>query len=30
MSEDFNVGTVLDGVLFTNPLDPAFDLTTLG
>jgi predicted nucleic acid-binding protein len=30
LSEDFNLGTVLDGVSFTNPLDPAFDLATLG
>jgi len=30
LSEDFNPGTVLDGVSFTNPLDPAFDLATLG
>jgi hypothetical protein len=25
-----NPGAVLDGVSFTNPLDPAFDLATLG
>src|SRR5215212_544336 len=30
LSEDFNAGTVLDGVSFTNPLDPAFDLAALG
>jgi predicted nucleic acid-binding protein len=30
LSEDFNAGTVLDGVSFTNPLDPAFDLAVLG
>src|ERR671917_443914 len=30
LSEDFNPGTVLDGVLFTNPLDPEFDLAALG
>jgi len=30
MSEDFNPGAVLDGVSFTNPLDPAFDLAALG
>jgi predicted nucleic acid-binding protein len=30
LSEDFNPGAVLDGVSFTNPLDPAFDLATLG
>ena len=29
LSEDFNPGAVLDGVSFTNPLDPTFDLTTL-
>jgi hypothetical protein len=30
LSEDFNVGAVLDGVSFTNPLDPEFDLAALG
>ena len=30
LSEDFNAGTVLDGVSFTNPLEPDFDLATLG
>jgi predicted nucleic acid-binding protein len=30
LSEDFNPGAVLDGVSFTNPLDPAFDLAGLG
>jgi predicted nucleic acid-binding protein len=30
LSEDFNPGTVLDGVSFTNPLGPAFDLAALG
>jgi predicted nucleic acid-binding protein len=30
LSEDFSPGTVLDGVSFTNPLDPAFDLAALG
>jgi predicted nucleic acid-binding protein len=30
LSEDFNVGTVLDGVSFTNPLHPDFDLAALG
>jgi len=30
LSEDFNLGTVLDGVSFTNPLDPEFDLAALG
>jgi hypothetical protein len=30
LSEDFNPGTVLDGVSFTNPLDPTFDLAALG
>jgi hypothetical protein len=30
LSEDFNPGAVLDGVSFTNPLDPAFDLAVLG
>ncbi len=29
LSEDFNPGAVLDGVSFTNPLDPAFDLADL-
>jgi predicted nucleic acid-binding protein len=29
LSEDFNPGAVLDGVLFANPLDPAFDLNSL-
>ena len=29
LSEDFNPGAVLDGVSFTNPLDPTLDLTTL-
>jgi predicted nucleic acid-binding protein len=30
LSEDLNPGTVLDGVSFTNPLDPEFDLAALG
>src|SRR5215204_6479933 len=30
LSEDCNPGAVLDGVSFTNPLDPAFDLAALG
>jgi predicted nucleic acid-binding protein len=30
LSEDFNPGAVLDGVLFANPLEPSFDLATLG
>ena len=30
LSEDFNPGTVLDGVSFTNPLEPEFELATLG
>jgi len=30
LSEDFNAGTVLDGVSFTNPLEPDFDLAILG
>src|SRR5215212_3206287 len=30
LSEDFNPGAVLDGVSFTNPLDPTFDLAALG
>ena len=30
LSEDFNPGAVLDGVSFTNPLDPEFDLAALG
>jgi hypothetical protein len=30
LSEDFKAGAVLDGVSFTNPLDPAFDLAVLG
>src|ERR671912_982969 len=29
LSEDFNPGAVLDGVSFTNPLDPEFDLAAL-
>jgi len=29
LSEDFNPGSVLDGVTFINPLDPAFDPTAL-
>jgi predicted nucleic acid-binding protein len=29
LSEDFNPGAALDGVSFTNPLDPAFDLAAL-
>jgi predicted nucleic acid-binding protein len=29
LSEDFNPGAVLDGVSFTNPLDPTFDPTIL-
>jgi hypothetical protein len=29
LSEDFSPGAVLDGVYFTNPLDPAFDLAAL-
>jgi hypothetical protein len=30
LSEDFNPGAVLDGVSFTNPLDPELDLDALG
>src|SRR5215210_8775827 len=30
LGEDFNPGAVLDGVSFTNPLDPEFDLAALG
>jgi predicted nucleic acid-binding protein len=30
LSEDFNPGAVLDGVSFSNPLNPAFDLAALG
>ncbi len=30
LSEDFDPGTVLDGVSFANPLVPAFDLAALG
>jgi predicted nucleic acid-binding protein len=30
LSEDFNPGAVLDGVSFTDPLDPTFDLAALG
>ena len=30
LSEDFNLGAVLDGVSIVNPLDPAFDLVALG
>jgi predicted nucleic acid-binding protein len=30
LSEDFKAGAVLDGVSFTNPLNPAFDLAVLG
>jgi predicted nucleic acid-binding protein len=30
LSEDFNAGTVLYGVSFTNPLEPDFDLAILG
>ena len=30
LSEGFNPGLVLDRVAFTNPLDPDFDLATLG
>ena len=30
LSEDFNPGAILDGVSFTSPLDPAFDVATLG
>jgi predicted nucleic acid-binding protein len=30
LSEDLNPGAVLDGVSFTNPLDPEFDPATLG
>lgn len=29
LSEDFNTGASIEGVLFINPLDPSFDLTTL-
>ena len=29
LSADFNPGAVLDGVSFTNPLDPAFDVAVL-
>jgi len=30
LSEDFNPGAVIDGVLFANPLESTFDLATLG
>ena len=30
LSEDFNPGAVLEGVRFANPLDPAFDPSSLG
>jgi predicted nucleic acid-binding protein len=30
LCKDFNPETVLDGVSFTNPLDPEFDLAALG
>jgi hypothetical protein len=30
LSEDFKAGAVLDGVSFTNPLGPEFDLAALG
>jgi predicted nucleic acid-binding protein len=30
LSEDFNTGAVLESVRFANPLDPAFDLASLG
>lgn len=30
LSEEFNPGAVLEGVRFANPLDPAFDLASLG
>ena len=30
LSEDFNPGAVLDGVIFANPLESTFDLATLG
>lgn len=29
LSEDFNVGATLEGVLFLNPLEPTFDLSEL-
>lgn len=29
LSEDFNPGASIEGVLFINPLDPSFDLATL-
>lgn len=29
LSEDFNGGATLEGVLFLNPLEPTFDLATL-
>ena len=29
LSEDFNSGATLEGVLFLNPLEPTFDLATL-
>lgn len=29
LSEDFNVGATLGGVLFLNPLEPSFDLSEL-
>ena len=30
LSENFNLGAVLEGVAFANPLDPAFELVALG
>ena len=30
LSEDFNPGPVLDGVSFTDPLDPEYELAALG
>ena len=30
LSEDFATGSVVDGVLFANPLDPTFELAALG
>ena len=29
LSEDFNTGASIEGVLFVNPLDLSFDLATL-
>ena len=30
LSEDFATGSVVDGVLFANPLDPTFEIAALG